>query len=1007
MSAEKQPEQFGPYTIIEEIADGTIARLCRAVHAQAGQHVLLRILHPLVSKNERLRALLEEMRDPLSKWRISDPAVLRILGVGKLGESYFIACEDFDGVPLDEFLSKGRPTLSENLSLALLMAESLRAVHARRIIHGDIKPSNFLIGRNHGNRFTVKLAMADLAHTATDAMISIYGDLVGTPKYMAPEQIRGRRMTQASDLFALGIVFYEMFSGRQPFPAGSPLGYLQSNLQASARPLAMVDTAVPVAVSQVVERMLQKDPAQRYRRTEHLVDDLERAETLLEGTAPVSAPPGADSVFAASLEPVSAQSSGPWRAVAVTALAMSVLLFAALLFVLVPYFTRRPKYPAPNNTIVQNPKPEPKTEPEPSPKPVEQPLPVKKPAPKPKPPAPQPATRKPLQGALDEVCKTIQADKFAEAARQITRIRALYTTAQEQEEIRQVAGSAFLSRGEMLHQNKQDDEALAAYKQLVGVLPGTQWAKQADDRGAAILLRRINISKSKADLLEAVTTLEELTREFPATDAAKEALRDLPFLRAQCAEAMLPVDPDRAIKLLRESASSAPSSQTAEIRKKLAAALSFRAQGLMRQQKYAEALTDLSDARSTDAAVHKDAARLEPEILYLHAKNLKQQGNFEQALAVWAKLRKDYASSKWTALGTREGLGELAKAVGPEHGGNADILMKMALDRIAANQRDDARKLLLELVRKYPESEPAIEAAETLAQWELAEGLKRWRTDRETQGLPLLQNIIKNYPGTKAAGQAAQHIKRYEDTPENMVLVPGGEFMMGLDKASADKLAHTFKVPRPMRNEFIGSQTLNEKYDVRAFYIDRHEVTNAQYQAFVKATGAGAPQSDAWSGKEIRKGLENCPVTNVTFAEAAAYATWAKKRLPTEQEWEKAARGTDGRIFPWGNQFVPEHTVTSARTPPARQAQPVGSAPGDLSPYGAFDLAGNVQEWTQSIFKPHGEAAALSDRTVHRVVRGAAFNEPDGFLTTATVRHPAAENLRKPSLGFRCVKDIK
>ena len=1014
MSEHKPPEQIGPYTIIEEIADNPIARLCRAEHEQSGHRVLLRILHPLASRNERLRAAIEDMRDPLSQWRISDPAVLRVVNVGKVGESYFIATEDFDGVGLDEFLRAGRPTLREDLRLALLMAEALRSVHARRIVHGDIKPQNFLVGKTPGNRLAVKLAMADLAHSAADTMISVCGDLIGTPKYMSPEQIRGKRVTHAADLFALGIILYEMFSGRQPFPAANPLGHLQSNLEATPRPLAMVDTAVPAHISQIVERLLQKDPARRYRRTENLVEDLERAEALLEGSAPAAVPPGTDSVFAPAPEPRPRHSPGPWRAVAITALAMTVLLFAALLFVFVESFRqlRKPPLPIPGH-------------PEPvavqSPRHPAQPAPGDSGGQTPKPPAPPPAqppqvpsasppySAETLQSALAELDDAVNADNFAETAKQAERLRALHTSPADREKITRTIGAGLLARGQALHETGNDLQALTGYKQLIRLCGGTIWAKQAAEQAAAILLSRANVGRSNADLQTAVAALEELVKEFPATTLARDALQDLPQLRARYAEAILTTDPDRAVTLLRVSAAAASADHAPDIQKKLAAALFLRAQQCVNEKQYAKSLNHLREAKPLDPTRRGDIAKLEAETLYRHAKDLRQQGDFAHALIVWEKLRADYPSSPWVGLGTREGLAKIAKTVGPEHRNNADILMKMALDKIAANQRNDARTLLKELLAKHPESEPAAQAAETLAEWELEDTLVHWRAGRIPQGISLLNAISKNYPGTKAAAQAAQHLKQHKDTPKDMVLVPGGEFALGLDPQAADQLAAEFRVPRLMRSRTIDAQTLGQQTDLPSFYIDKHEVTNAQYKAFADATGAEPPHSSHWVGKDLRPEFQQHPVAGVTCAQAYAYAKWAGKRLPTEKEWEKAARGTDGRVFPWGRQFDPEYAVTAARRQPSKGSLPVGSAPEDRSPYGVLDMAGNVQEWTQSFFNPYREDQPLlsAEKDTMRVVRGAGFDELDGFLATATVRRAVPGNLREPSLGFRCAKDIQ
>lgn len=208
---------------------------------------------------------------------------------------------------------------------------------------------------------------------------------------------------------------------------------------------------------------------------------------------------------------------------------------------------------------------------------------------------------------------------------------------------------------------------------------------------------------------------------------------------------------------------------------------------------------------------------------------------------------------------------------------------------------------------------------------------------------------------------------------------------------------------------------------VDAFYIDKHEVTNAQFQEFILADGYNTRKywtRDGWNFIEkkrayytyptketyrIEKPLgfgENSvstapdhPVIGVSWYEAAAYAKWAGKRLPTEAEWEKAARGTDGRIYPWGNTFdfsklkyFPHHEKLS----------PVGSFPSGASPYGALDMAGSVAEW----------CAGGSGDNEKKAVRGGGWNAIRLQLrcTYWKAHHPT---YRYYNLGFRCAKDAE
>ncbi len=205
-------------------------------------------------------------------------------------------------------------------------------------------------------------------------------------------------------------------------------------------------------------------------------------------------------------------------------------------------------------------------------------------------------------------------------------------------------------------------------------------------------------------------------------------------------------------------------------------------------------------------------------------------------------------------------------------------------------------------------------------------------------------------------------------TASEMVIVPAGPFIAGADVPGVPA-AHEVTLP--------------------AFQIDKYEVTFAQYRRFVEEAGHYAP----WG--TYPDALADHPVTNVSWEDARAYCLWAGKRLPTEMEWEKAARGVDGRIYPWGDVWQTGRANTLEAD--VGGTKPVGSYPDGASPYGAMDMAGNVYEWVE-------DWAGASQ--VVKVIRGGAWNARHDWAQTFR-RNTARPTDRRNNLGFRCARDVE
>lgn len=243
---------------------------------------------------------------------------------------------------------------------------------------------------------------------------------------------------------------------------------------------------------------------------------------------------------------------------------------------------------------------------------------------------------------------------------------------------------------------------------------------------------------------------------------------------------------------------------------------------------------------------------------------------------------------------------------------------------------------------------------------------------------------------------------------DTSVEIPAGKFLMGTDLKNADAASH------PQHPVVLG-----------AYKIDKYLVTNAQYARFIAATGHRPPAD--WKDGKVQQGTLLHPVTMVNWFDAEAYAKWAGKRLPTEAEWEKAARGSDARRWPWGNNMEPSRLNTYYNVGAATD---VNAYVAGVSPYGIYDMAGNVDEWIADDFLPYQGTDApadifqgriakvldekdkdmkLSEQVAvarhYKVLRGGSW-KGDPFSTASYHRDYSLPNFASDFYGFRCASNL-
>jgi iron(II)-dependent oxidoreductase len=212
-----------------------------------------------------------------------------------------------------------------------------------------------------------------------------------------------------------------------------------------------------------------------------------------------------------------------------------------------------------------------------------------------------------------------------------------------------------------------------------------------------------------------------------------------------------------------------------------------------------------------------------------------------------------------------------------------------------------------------------------------------------------------------------------------MIFIPSGDFIMGSNDG--------YENERPSHTTSLGP-----------YYIDMCPVTNRQYEKFVNAAGY---QSQGEWRSFFTPGREDHPVVKVSWYDALAYCEWAGKSLPTEEQWEKAARGTDGRCWPWGNKWEPSFCNCYGHGPGTTTR--VGSYGEGRSPFGCLDMAGNVWEWTLSLYGayPGSDFYSICFGARFRIMKGGAYKTRDEKSMRCSVRMPADPVTTSDMRGFR------
>jgi serine/threonine-protein kinase len=278
--------QLGRYEILAELGQGSMGVVYKARDPALDRVVAIKTINLNLPKDELAEYEARFYQEARAAGGLNHPNIVTIYDIGKSDRVAYMAMEFLEGEELRAVLTPGQPLpTTQALDVALQVAEGLHYAHGRHIVHRDIKPANIMVVSDG----LVKITDFGIARMRTNEVKTMTGMILGSPKYMSPEQVAGKRADHRADLFSLGVVLYEMVTGHTPFQGDSIHGIMYQILHSSPPAPSQRNPDLPEIVDLIIAKALNKNMEERYQSARDLVKDLQDCKEMLQGRAATAA----------------------------------------------------------------------------------------------------------------------------------------------------------------------------------------------------------------------------------------------------------------------------------------------------------------------------------------------------------------------------------------------------------------------------------------------------------------------------------------------------------------------------------------------------------------------------------------------------------------------------------------------------------------------------------------------------------------------------------------------